>query len=762
MRQTCVWVLLFGSVVVVSCADAPELAPEETPPASLLEPGARPSIPEGMARYVVVLDRAQVARDEVEGVSHGMAGALGGGVRHVYQHAMTGFSVVLPTQAAAALRSDPRVLRVQEDRLVWASSEPASSWGADRVDQVELPLDGSYGFGASGRGVNVYVLDTGVRITHREFAGGRAAHGADFIAWDGFGADDCNGHGTHVAGTVAGSTHGLAKSATVHAVRVLECDGFAYSSEVMSGVDWVTGHHIKPAVVNMSLTSYPDDLLDDLVRTSIAAGVTYVVAAANYGANACDYSPGRVAEAITVGAVDSTDTNWASSNWGPCVDLFAPGVAIPSASKNGDDMYETLTGTSMATPHVAAAAALYLEQNPGATPAQVQAAIVGNATANTLSLRLPSLIGASDTPNRLLNTSFVTASTDGTRPTISIGGPTSGTMTGAVSVTVNAADNVQLKRVELFANNKLAALATAPPFTLAWNSQLTANGSTQLVARAFDTSANRTDSAPVTVSVSNASNAVFDPGLQVPRCNTVGNLCDSFALLNGRGPLGPEPNAPNTLNDSCSDTTQGSYRVEESVERIRVVSPNGANFATNGTVRIEVGVWSFTPGADSVLLYHAANAANPQWTYLGFKNVFAGDFGVYSWNLVLPQGSNQVVRAMIIRNGISAGPCHNAQIRDADDLVFAVTSIAPVCGNGIRESGEACDGSQLGGQTCTGLGFGGGTLSCSASCAYNTSACTAAMCFPSGAGGPCTATTNCCSGVGNCTTGFPTSLRKCR
>jgi subtilisin family serine protease len=761
MRQTCVSVLLFGSVVV-GCADAPDLAPEEPPPTAFFEPGVRPSTPAGMARYVVALDRSQVTRDDVERVSQGLAGALGGGVRHVYRHAMTGFSVVLPAQAVAALQRDPRVLRVQEDRLVWASSEPASSWGADRVDQLDLPLDGSYGFGASGRGVNIYVLDTGIRATHREFAGGRAVHEADFIAWDGFGASDCHGHGTHVAGTAAGSTHGLAKNATVHAVRVLECDGFAYGSELMSGVDWVTGNHVKPAIANLSLTSYPDDMLDDMVRTSIAAGVTYVVAAANYGGNACDWSPGRVAEAITVGAVDNTDANWSSSNWGPCVDLFAPGVAIPSSTKNGDDVYEAWTGTSMATPHVTAAAAMYLEQFPDATPAEVQTAIVGNATPNTLSLRLPSLVGASETPNRLLNTSFATASSDSTRPTISISAPASGTMTGPVSVTVNAADNVQVKRVELLANNKLAAIATSSPFTIAWNSQLTPNGSTQLIARAFDTSANRTDSTPVTVSVSNASNAVFDTALQAPRCSTVGNLCDSFALLNGRGSLGPEPNAPNTLNDSCADTTQGTFHVEESVDRIRVVSANGTNFATNGTVRIEVSVWSFGPGSNTVLLYHAANATSPQWTYLGFRNVFSGDHGVYSWNLVLPQGSNQVVRAMIIRAGISAGPCHNAQVRDADDLVFAVTSVAPVCGNGIRESGEACDGSQLGGQTCTGLGFGGGTLSCTASCAYNTSACTPAMCFPAGAGRPCTSTTNCCSGLGNCTTGLPTSQRKCR
>ncbi len=730
--------------------------------AALAAAAARRALPAGMGRYVISLDPARVARDQVDLLARGFAAAHGGTIHHVYRHTRPGFSATLPAAAAAALARDPSIRRIQEDRLVWtAGSVAASAWGVDRVDQPDLPLDGNYGFAASGRGVNIYVLDTGIRITHREFAGGRATHAFDIIGWDGFGADDCHGHGTHVAGTAAGSTHGIAKDATVHAVRVLECDGFAYSSEILWGIDWVTANHVKPAIASMSLTSYPDDMMDGMVRDSIAAGVIYVVAAANHGGNACDWSPGRVTEALTVGATDATDANWAYSNWGPCVDLFAPGVAVPSSVKNGDDVYEAWTGTSMATPHVTGTAALYLQQYPGATQAEVHAAIVGNATANTLALSLPADPAADQTPNRLLYTPFVSASSDHVPPTVSIASPLAGTMTGPTSVTVNVADNVQVRRVELYANDQLAGVSTTPPFTIAWDSQRTPNGSTQLVARAFDTSANRGSSAPVTVTVSNTSHAVYNATRRAPTCDTLSNVCDSFGLVDGRGPLGPEPNAPNTINNSCSDTTTGTYHVDESIDRIRVISTDGANFMTNRTVRVEVSFWSYATSGNTIKLFHAASAASPQWTEIGYQNVFAAEYGTHAWTLTLPTGSLQAVRAVISRAGMTGGACPSAGVRDLDDLVFAVSSIAPVCGNGIVELGEACDGSNLGGQTCASQGYGGGTLSCTSSCTFNTSQCTAAACYPTGSGAPCKSTTNCCSGIGNCTSGWP-SLRKCK
>jgi subtilisin family serine protease len=350
--------------------------------------------------YIVVLreDAAAVAARPAE-VAGAMAAAHGGSVTFVYEHALRGFAARLSGAGARALARDPRVLYVEHDAEVWASATQAgATWGLDRIDQGALPLSGTYTYDFDGNGVNAYVIDTGIRTTHQDF-GGRAFGAFTSIA-DGRGTEDCNGHGTHVAGTVGGGTWGVAKSVTLWAVRVLNCAGSGTNAGVIAGVDWVTANHVPPAVANMSLGGGASAALDDAVRNSIAAGVTYAVAGGNSNRNACNYSPARVGEALTVGATTSSDARSSFSNFGACLDLFAPGSAITSAWLTTDAATNTISGTSMASPHVAGAAALYLHENPAAAPAEVEAALVAAATPGKVAN------AGSGSPNRLLFTLF--------------------------------------------------------------------------------------------------------------------------------------------------------------------------------------------------------------------------------------------------------------------------------------------------------------------------------------------------------------------
>jgi subtilisin family serine protease len=402
-------------------------------------------------QYIVVLDNVAAGEpgeySQADQVMDVLVAAYGGKVKARWRHALNGYAAEMTEDEALALSDDPRVQFVEEDQeYTIDATQSGATWGLDRIDQRNRPLSGTYTYNWTGSGVRAYVIDTGIRTTHTQF-GGRAAVSADFVG-DGRNGQDCNGHGTHVAGTIGGSTYGVAKSVSLRAVRVLNCQGSGTTSGVISGVNWVASNRVLPAVANMSLGGGASSALDSAVNSAINSGVTFAVAAGNDarafdsstffrgpdtpavypealtvtamsdsdgatggagGAptcrsgetqDACNVSPARTAAAITVGATTSSDARASYSNFGTCVDIFAPGSSITSAWATGDTATNTISGTSMATPHVAGVAALYLQGHTSASNATVRNAIVGGATTNVLTG-----VGTGS-PNRLLYSLF--------------------------------------------------------------------------------------------------------------------------------------------------------------------------------------------------------------------------------------------------------------------------------------------------------------------------------------------------------------------
>ncbi len=586
--------------------------------------------------YVVVLkNTVSMQQRGVTATMKSLTSSYGGKVGHTFQHALQGFEITTNEALAKRIAADPAVDYVQRNGIYKADDIQVGppSWGLDRIDQGPRPLDGSYTFPSTASNVHAYILDSGIRLSHSDF-GGRAEGGYDAVT-PGGNASDCNGHGTHVAGTVGGNTYGTAKGVTLVAVRVLNCNGSGELANVLAGIEWVTANAVKPAVANMSLGGPANSTLDTAVNNSINAGITYTLSAGNGDADgnpldACGNSPARVPAAITVAATDITDRRADFSNYGNCVDIFAPGVDITSSWWNSDTARNTIDGTSMAAPHVAGAAALALSANPTWTPAQVREYLVNTtATANVVSDTLGS-------PNKLLRVTSPAPANNfalglsATNRSVTQGGSTTTTVT--TSLLSGSSQSVALTAATVPAGVSVSFSPSS--VTVGGSSTVTVSTTAStpsgyysiVIVGTGNGGATRTGLLSLTViSADQSGKYVAVPGSRILDTRTgagapVGKIGPGGTLrlqVTGRGNIPASGVTAVVLNVTVANGTSGSYLT---------VYPAGVTRPTASNLNFTAG-WV---GANAVTVPVSADGKVDIYNALGNVDVIADTLGYYT------------------------------------------------------------------------------------------------------------------------------------